>query len=266
MLPAAQQTNPVGLPLPPDPPLPLPQMQDVLPAAQPTLQAVAAAVNGSVDALTGCAVDAPLTLRTPGARSGVGGGARGVGIGGVGGSSGGHVASGSVRGGPAGTAASHLQGAYLTFPEYSFSGSRPMRAVPEAGVYFERYAKPDGAVRRDTGPTLPAVQQYYLRPDRATLVALAAAEMEATKVWQVFGAQGGSCVGMRLLGGGQADLRGCLVCLRVCVGPWGRVEHLALNRERTVAFRTDVWDGRKSAPAHASPSAPSFDPEPFDPL
>ena len=50
-------------------------------------------------------------------------------------------------------------GAYLTFPEYSFTGSRPFKSEPENGVLFER---------QDVSSS---VHQLYIRPDRAALLA-----------------------------------------------------------------------------------------------
>lgn len=60
--------------------------------------------------------------------------------------------------------ATHMQGAYLTFPEYSFGGCRPIKGSPERGAPFERYGHKEEPAS--------AVQQFYLRPDRSVVIAM----------------------------------------------------------------------------------------------
>ena len=64
----------------------------------------------------------------------------------------------------------HLQGAYLTFPESSFGGTRPFKALDSdscgsgsGGAFVRRTPEDAGG---------SAVQQYYIRPDRAALLGM----------------------------------------------------------------------------------------------
>jgi hypothetical protein len=49
------------------------------------------------------------------------------------------------------------------------------QAIGEGGLYFDRYTARDDL-------SMPQLQQYYLRPDRAALMSLATLEAEAAKV------------------------------------------------------------------------------------
>ncbi|GAX74541.1 hypothetical protein CEUSTIGMA_g1990.t1 [Chlamydomonas eustigma] len=67
----------------------------------------------------------------------------------------------SLVGFPTLMALQQLQGAFLTLPEYSFSGTAPLRAEPEAGLLYDRRKTEDSSV----------VQQKVIRPDKAATIA-----------------------------------------------------------------------------------------------